>query len=92
MVGGADGESDTLILPEDGFNDKDIRDVHPAIKGVVEDKNIAGLYIPLKFLKQRFHREGNGAKVEGNGYALRDHLAVSVTKGGGVVETVPDDG
>src|SRR5205085_1406853 len=85
VVGRGDGEGDALPLPEDGLDDKDVGDVHPAVEGVVEDKHIARVDVIAKLLKQCGDGERDRAEVERDGHTLGDHLALGVGQRGGIV-------
>ena len=92
VVGRADGERNPAALDEYGFDDVDVRDVHPAAEGVVHDEDVLRLHVVAVLFQQRFHGVGDRSQVQRDRHALRDHLALGVAQRGGIVETVPDDG
>ena len=75
---------------EDGGDEGDVVEVGAAEVGVVEGDDVAG--VELEALEGGGDGSGHGAEVDGDVGGLRDHVAVGVKEGAGVVLALLDVG
>ena len=80
-----------LIGIKDRHEHENIRQMHPALIGIVQDHGIPG-YKPVAILFEHdAHRLGHGTQMKCHRLCLGDHIAVRVADRGGVIHHVLDD-
>ena len=84
------GPHGSLRGGEDGGDEGDVVEVGAAEVGVVEGDDVAG--VELEALERGGDGSGHGAEVDGDVGRLRDHVALGVKEGAGVVLALLDVG
>ena len=80
-----------LLLMEERHEHENIRQVHAALIGVVDDDRIAFGQVVAIARQHRGHGLGNGPQMQGDGLGLYHHAAMPVADGGRVVHHILDD-
>ena len=90
MVGHRRHDADQPVVEEDGPDDEDVGQVHPAGERVVDHDDVARIERAVEFAQHRRDRVGERPELVGQGHALGDDLALRVAQGGREVHRALD--
>ncbi len=84
-------ESDSLSLPEDWLEDKDIRQVHTAVERIVHDIHVFRLDRVAESADDDIERRRDRTEVAWKGQALSNQFAVCIRESGREIHIIAQD-